>query len=137
MVRDFDDLLSGTRAELDRLRSAPPPADGPQPATGVGKALDGRIEAEMGADGKLTRLVLDPAVMRMDEKMLAREIITAVNTAWAARTGVDDATAAVAAIDQQALGERLTELQDQGLAAMKRYTDGIQNLLDRLERRVP
>ncbi len=137
MVRDFDDLLSGARAELVRLRSSPPPGEGPQPATGVGKALDGRIEAEMGADGRLSRLVLDPVVMRMDEKMLAREIITAVNTAWAARTGVDEAAAAVAAIDQQALGERLSELQDQGLAAMKRYTDGIQVLLDRLERRVP
>lgn len=137
MVRDLGDLLSQTRAELERVRSAPPPAEGPAPEAGIGKALDGRIEAEMSPDGKLARLVLDPAVMRMDEKMLAREIISAVNTAWAARTGVDEATAAVAAIDQQALGERLTELQDQGLAAMKRYTDGIEDLLGRLERRVP
>jgi hypothetical protein len=137
MIRDFDELLSSTRAELDRMRSAPPPTEGEPPAPGVGMALDGRIEAEMAPDGKLSKLMLDPSVLRMDEKMLAREIITAVNIAWAARTGVDAATAAVAAIDPNALGQRLTELQDQGLATMQRYTDGVQDLLDRLERRVP
>jgi hypothetical protein len=137
MIRDLGELLADARAELDRLRAAPPPAEGTPTGIGVGQALDGRIEAEMSPEGKLARLVLDPAVMRMDEKMLAREITTAINMAWAARTGVDEATAAVAAIDQEALGLRLTELQDQGLAAMRRYTDGVQDLLSRLERRVP
>lgn len=91
----------------------------------------------MSPEGKLSRLTLDPSVLRMDDKMLAREIMTAVNIAWAARTGADAATAAVAALDPKVLGDRLTELQDQGMAAMQRYSDGMQDLLERLERRVP
>lgn len=132
MIRDFDELLADTRAELDKLRSSDVP--GPQPGTGRGSALDGRIQAEMNVEGRVTALTLDPAVMRMDERILAREIITAINTAWAARQGVDEAAAAGAAIDPAALQERLTEVQDRSLASMRRFTESMRDLVTRIER---
>jgi DNA-binding protein YbaB len=138
MIQDFEDLLSSTRAELGRMRAAEPaPDDGFQPVVGRGTALDGRIEVEMAADGRLSGLALDSSVMRMDERMLAREIMAAVNVAWAARRGADESAAAVAAIDPAVLQQRLTEVQDQGMASMRRFTDGMQAVLDTLESRVP
>jgi DNA-binding protein YbaB len=132
---EFEELLTNTRAQLEAMRAKPQP--GPAPQVGQGKALDGRITAEMAADGRVSGLALDPSVLRMDERELAREIMAAVNDAWAKRQGLDDATAAVAAIDPEALQKRLTEIQDQGLASMRRFTDGMQAVLDQLESRVP
>ncbi|HET8729249.1 MAG TPA: YbaB/EbfC family nucleoid-associated protein [Alphaproteobacteria bacterium] len=134
-MHDFEELLSSTRAELDRLKAQR--ARHQAPGQGVGRALDGLIEVSMAPDGRLSRLQMDPSVMRMDERILAREIMTAVNIAWASRQGADEAAAATAAIDPAALQQRLTEIQDQGMASMRRFTDGMRDILDRLERRVP
>lgn len=133
---DFEETLSRTRAELGRLREARQP-DVPQPRAAEGVALDGLIRAEMAIDGRLTGLTLDPSVQRIDVQMLAREIVTAVNTAWAARQGADAAAAATAALDPAALQERLAEVQDRGIASMQRFTQGMQAVIDRLEARVP
>lgn len=135
MNHDFEDLLENTRAQLENMRAKP--QQGPEPGVGRGRALEGRIEVEMAVDGRLSGLALDPSVMRMDERMLAREVMAAVNEAWAKRAGADEAAAAVAAIDPAVLQQRLTEVQDQGLASMRRFTDGMQAVLDKLESRVP
>jgi DNA-binding protein YbaB len=133
--QEFEELLSNTRAQLEAMRAKPQP--GPAPGVGQGKALDGRITVEMAADGRLSGLALDPSVLRMDERELAREIMAAVNDAWAKRQGLDESAAAVAALDTAALQRRLTELQDQGVATMRRFTDRMQAILDQAETRVP
>lgn len=135
MSYEFEELLTNTRAQLEAMRAKPQP--GPEPTVGQGRALDGRISVEMAADGRLSGLALDPSVLRMDERDLAREIMAAVNEAWAANRGLDASAAAVAALDAEALERRVTELQDQGLATMRRFTDQMQAILDRAESRVP
>jgi hypothetical protein len=135
MSYEFEELLNSTRAQLGAVRANPAP--GRAPGLGQGSALDGRITAEMAADGRLSGLALDPDVLRMDERDLAREIMAAVNDAWAKRQGLDESAAAVAALDTEALQRRVTEIQDQGLAAMRRFTDRMQSILDQAESRVP
>jgi hypothetical protein len=135
MSYEFEELLANTRAQLEAMRARPEP--GPAPGVGQGRSLEGRITAEMAADGRLSGLALDPAVLRMDERDLAREIMAAVNDAWANRQGLDESAAAVAALDTEALQRRLTEIQDQGVAAMRRFTDRMQSILDQAESRVP
>jgi hypothetical protein len=89
----------------------------------------------MAHDGRVAALALDPSVLRMDERMLAREVVTAVNMAWAACQGADEqAAAAVTAVDSADLHERLTELQDQSLASMRRYSEGLRDAVARIER---
>ena len=135
MSYEFDQVLADTRAQLDAMRAKPRP--GPAPRVGQGRALDGKIAVEMAADGRLSGLALDPSVLQLDERVLAREIMAAVNDAWAKRVGLDEAAAAAAAIDPAQLQQRLTEVQDQGMASMRRFTDGMQAVLDKLESRVP
>ncbi|HZM84678.1 MAG TPA: YbaB/EbfC family nucleoid-associated protein [Candidatus Limnocylindrales bacterium] len=131
----FEQLLSDLRRQLERMR-ARPQQDQP-PAVGVGQALDGKVKTAMAADGRLLGMVLDPAVLRMDERDLARVIVAAVNQAWAARQGLDEPTAAVAGMDPAVLQRQLSQLQDKGLDAMRRFTDGMQAVLDKVDARVP
>jgi hypothetical protein len=70
----------------------------------------------------------------MDERELAREIMAAVNAAWAKRQGIDEAAAATANIDPGELQQRLSEVQDQGLATMRRFTQGMHDAIARIER---
>ncbi len=135
MSYEFDELLANTRAQLAAMRAQP--QAGPAPGVGQGRALDGKITVEMAADGRLAGLALDPVVLQLDERVVAREIMAAVNEAWAKRQGIDEAAAAAANVDPAVLQERLAEVQNQGLASMRRFTDGMQAVLDKLESRVP
>ena len=135
MSQDFEQLLSDTRDQLNQLRDKPQPP--PAPQTGIGRALDGKIEVEMTPDGRVSGLAIDPSALRLDERELARELIAAFNEAWAKRQGLDDAAAAVAALDNAALQRQLAQVQDQGVATMKRFTDTMQSVLDKLDARVP
>ena len=76
MSYEFDELLANTRAQLAAMRADP--QAGPAPGTGQGRALDGKITVEMAADGRLSGLALDPAVLQLDERVVAREIMVAV-----------------------------------------------------------
>jgi DNA-binding protein YbaB len=132
MVADFERLLVDARAQVERLRAATPP--GHRPTDGDGTAWNGRISTTMAADGRLTRLTLDPAVRDLDPAALAQEIVTAVNRAWAARDGVDESTAAAATMDPATLGRQLAEVQEQSIDAMRRYTEGLQDAVARIAR---
>jgi len=131
----FEHLLSDLRGQLDRMRVRPP--QGRPPEVGVGQALDGKVKTAMAVDGRLLGMVLDPSVLRMDERDLARVIVAAVNQAWAARLGLDESAAAVAGVDPAVLQRQLSQLQDKGLDAMRRFTDGMQAVLDKVDARIP
>jgi hypothetical protein len=131
-VSDFEALLSDTRRQLAALQEAK--TIGPPPAAATGTAFDGLIVAEMSADGRLTSLSLDRAALRLEGQDLAREIVTAVNNAWARRMSMGDGAQAVLGIDPVELQRELTELQDRGLHAMRNLLGDLQATVDRIER---
>ncbi|HZL73951.1 MAG TPA: YbaB/EbfC family nucleoid-associated protein [Propionibacteriaceae bacterium] len=131
----FEQLLTDMRTQLERMHARP--QEGRPPEVGVGQALDGRVKTAMAADGRLLGMVLDPSVLRMDERDLARVIVSAVNQAWAARLGLDESTAAVVGMDPAVLQRQLSQLQDRGLDTMRRFTDGVQAVLDKVDARMP
>jgi DNA-binding protein YbaB len=134
-VSEFDILLSDARRRLADIASDGVGARQPGPATATG--LGGRITVEMAGDGRLVNLALDPTVLAIGERELAREIMAAVNNAWARRQVPDDesaaALAAVAGIDMPALQRELAELQDRGLATMRSFTESLQATVARIE----
>jgi hypothetical protein len=131
-VSDFEALLSGTRRQLATLHEAK--TIGPPPVSAIGTALDGMIVAEMSADGRLARLTLDRAALRLEGPDLAREIVAAVNTAWARRMSAGDAAQAALGIDPVELQRELTELQDRGLDTMRHLLGSLRATVDRIER---
>ncbi len=135
MDQDFDHLLTRIRSQLETLRASATRSQ--PPVVGGGMALDGKVKAAMAVDGRLLGLALDASVLQMNERDLAAAIVSAVNQAWAARQGLDESAAATAGIDPAALQRQLTQLQDQGLDTMRRFTDSMQAVLDRADARVP
>lgn len=135
MTDAFEQLLTDMRTQLERMRSRP--QQGRPPEVGVGQALDGRVKTAMAADGRLLGMVLDPSVLRMDERELARVIVSAVNQAWAARLGLDESAAVAVGMDPAVLQRQLSQLQDRGLDTMRRFTDGMQAVLDKVDGRLP
>ena len=131
-VSDFEALLSDTRRQLAALHEAN--TIGPPPASAVGTALDGLIVAEMSADGRLAGLTLERAALRLEGPDLAREIVAAVNLAWARRMSAGDAAQAALGIDPVELQRELTELQDRGLDTMRHLLDSLRATVDRIER---
>jgi hypothetical protein len=128
-VREFEDLPATTSEELGRLNARP--ADGDH--TGVGRFLDGLVTAEMSTDGRSTGLTIDPSALGTDERVLAREVMTAINLAWADRPEPAEQSADEPPVDPA----RVRESQDQGIEAMRRFADGMQGMLDQIYARVP
>jgi hypothetical protein len=131
-VSDFEALLSDTRRQLETLREAK--TIGPPPAAAIGTAFDGQIVAEMAADGRLTSLTLERPALRLEGQDLAREIVAAVNAAWARRLGANEAAQAALGIDPVELQRELTELQDRGLDTMRAFLDSLSATVARIER---
>ena len=131
----FEQSLAELRTTLESMRARP--GQGRPPGVGVGQAADGKVKTAMAADGHLLGMVLDPSILRMDERELARVIVAAVNEAWAARLGLDQSAAAVAAMDPAMLQRQLSQLQDKGLDTMRRFTDSMQGVLDKVDARIP
>lgn len=76
------DPTESLNALVDRARAAlagmqPPTADGPL----VGEAADGLVRAEVGADGRLRTLDVDPKMLRQPLEDLCAQIVGAVNAA--------------------------------------------------------
>jgi hypothetical protein len=88
----------------------------------------------MGRDGRLVELSLDDRTAGMSRPELQREIMAAVNAAWASSRGADEGEAAVANIDPAVLNERLTEVQAQSLRSMQRITDGLLDAMRQIDR---
>ena len=122
------DLLQRTRAVIEAARAAGPPDEpaGPDGTAleGTGTALDGRVTAVAGPPGRLTRLDLDPAVLRLDAAQVAAAVTEAVNAAFDALRA--RAAAPVAAADLGALRGELDRLQVESVAQMARYGSALE-----------
>ncbi|GIH09373.1 hypothetical protein Rhe02_74400 [Rhizocola hellebori] len=126
--RELADMLEAMRSQLGALQPQRDQleARGEDPRTdGIGSDSEGLVKAKMGADGRLTELVLDDRTSVMPRAELQRAIIEAVNAAWAIGRGADPQDAAVANIDPEALQRNLMEMQDQAMRSMNQITDGL------------
>ncbi|WP_329519273.1 YbaB/EbfC family nucleoid-associated protein [Spirillospora sp. NBC_01491] len=69
--RDMEQNVGDFSKMQDRIKEA----------LGKGEAADGRIAAEFRSEGGLTKLTLDPRVLRMGTEELSAEVCKAVNAA--------------------------------------------------------
>lgn len=117
---ELDFLVEQVRAALGGAR--PAVADGPF----TGAALDGRVQAEVDAAGRLTRLDLDPKVLREPLEQIAAAIVTAVDAAFDSRP---------AAPNPAVLSAQLQQVQQESVAQMARITQAFSEALTRNQAR--
>lgn len=92
------------------------------PSEAVGEAADGLIRV-VAVNGRLERVRLDPAVVRMPSADLAEEFRRAANAALA---GAETAyTLAVPGVDFAALAGQLAEVETMGARALRQCRDSI------------
>jgi DNA-binding protein YbaB len=109
-------LVERARAAIAGMQQ--PPAGRPL----VGEAADGQVRAEIGADGRLRTLAVDPTMLREPLADVCADIITAVNAALDARP------------DRIGTGPLLAELkavQEQSAQEMAKISDAFSDALNR------
>jgi hypothetical protein len=85
----------------------------------TGEADDGRVRAEVGPDGRLLTVSIDPNVSR-PVSAIGPLVVEAVNAALDARGGAPDLTALTA---------NLREVQEQSAVEMRRITESLSGAL--------
>ncbi|MGW8646236.1 YbaB/EbfC family nucleoid-associated protein [Micromonospora chalcea] len=127
MSGDFTRMLDATMAALRTV--GPPPADEPE-TPAVGEAADGQVRAEMGRDGKLHALHVEPRLMRLGSEELTAHIVSAVNAAIEGlRTGENPQVA-----DMSQLREQLQEVRDTAVPRLGSFLDALTEAQERMAR---
>lgn len=119
-AQSLDTLLEQVRAALGG--SVPEQPQGPF----AGEALDGRVRAEVGLDGRVRALHLDPKVLREPLDDLAAAVVVAVNAAVDARP---------ARADSGPLLEQLRAVQEESVVQMARISEAFTAALERVRTR--
>lgn len=101
---------------------------------GEGAAAKGRVRATVVAGGRLSSLTVDPRLMRSGSEEMCSEIVKAVNAA------VDDLRAkaveqAGASPDAEEVSSTLLTLQQESVRQMEKFTQAINDVVLRFERR--
>jgi hypothetical protein len=99
----LDELVERTRALIEN-------AQGGEPGPFVGEAADGQVRCEVGPDGRVQSLTVDPVLARQPLADICREITTAVNAALDARPQAP-ATAPLLAELRQVQEDSVTEMR--------------------------
>lgn len=86
----------------------------------VGEAADGQVRAEVGADGRVRSLRIDPMLARRGLDEISQHVVTAINAALAARP---------AAADTGPLIAELKAVQEQSVAEMSRISQAFSTAL--------
>lgn len=128
---EFDPELREARQRLESLRAGVPGRTGSQaggegaaPARGVGEASEGRVQA-VASRGRLTRLELDPRMMRLSEVELGEQVAVAVNAALEDLRAQASTAESEPVPDPLALAETLRSVQEEGLRQMSLITRAI------------
>jgi hypothetical protein len=130
VAEDFDGALTKAREALRSLASSGGNGDGEDgPARGVGEGADGLIRV-VAEGGRLHSVEIDPRAMRLPSEDLAGEFREAANAALAAQ-----ASTVPPISDPAALAKQLEELQDYSVREMARYTQSVNEVLERMRRR--
>lgn len=114
-------------------------SSGRNDVNGVGEAADGLVSADLGADGLLTALRIDPRALRLGSRELGGQIVIAVRAAQQAhldRMGESgEEPVAPEGLEPQTLARRLDELEVQASRDFDRLTSALDETLRRLEGR--
>ncbi|MCG5221173.1 YbaB/EbfC family nucleoid-associated protein [Streptosporangium sp. KLBMP 9127] len=102
---------------------------------GEGAAAQGRVQATVAPGGRISSLTVDPRLMRAGSEEMCAEIVKAVNAA------IDDLrTKAVeqagASPDAEELSSTLLTMQQESVRQMEKFTQAINDVVLRFERRV-
>lgn len=101
-------LLAGTAAQ-----------EQPGPFTGI--AADGLIRCEVGADGRVRSVEVDPRALRLPAEDLGQHLVSAINEALDARPGRPDTGP---------LLDELRAVQEQSVVEMRRITQAFTEALN-------
>jgi DNA-binding protein YbaB len=114
------------------------PAEDADPR-GVGEAACGLVSAEVGADGLLADLRLNPRALRLGSAALAEDIVSAVRAAQEDLRGRTDESAGPPALpeglDPSVLVRRLEEVETQADLGFLRFSTVLDEALRRLDDR--
>lgn len=106
---------------------------------GAGEAANGQVRADVGPDGLLAALHVDPRALRLGSQELARQIVVAVRTAQQAYFDRLDAGTeepdVPEGLEPETLVQRLDELEVQALRDFDRLTSTLDKALRGLEDR--
>lgn len=132
---ELERRLQDARRQLDALRAdaarTEHPGDDVQAEPGHGQDTEGQIHVT-AAQGRVTRLELDPRVLRLEPERIGERITEAVNAA------LDDMRSKATAeqtpsVDLTALLASLRDVQEQGLRQMALISQGIENAVARIQ----
>jgi hypothetical protein len=126
---DYDGGLGQAIEEMGRLADA---TEGGEPPVGQGVAADGLLQVT-AASGRVRSIEINSRAMRMPSQDLAEALTEAVNAALADMESKYP-TLPIAAIDPAALKAELAQAHEDGIRAMRRYTDSIADALSRFGR---
>jgi hypothetical protein len=104
----FMDPASSLDALVERTRALLGGPDGAEPGPFVGESAEGMVRAEVGAEGRVQSLRVDPRMLRGPLEDICREVVVAVNQALDARPARPDTAPLLAelrAVQEESVGE--------------------------------
>jgi DNA-binding protein YbaB len=119
-VDDVEAGLTEVRRQLQELATGEPPV-------GFGEAAEGMVRVT-AVDGRVSRVDLNPRVMRMASEELAEYFAEAVNAALA-DLAAKVPQAALPNIDLTRLDAQLAEAEQQAAVSIRRYEQSIAEAL--------
>ncbi|WP_018653690.1 YbaB/EbfC family nucleoid-associated protein [Actinomadura flavalba] len=133
---DLDRMLTDARRTLEAMRSGrqAPGADAPV-VEGVGEAADGRVRVTAVTGGRLTSVDLDPRALRMASHELGEALVQAANAALDELRGKAAGAAADEAVDTEALGKRVEEIQNESLRQMQMISQALTDTVNKIGQR--
>lgn len=127
---EFDDLFARARQALDQVRAgAQPDQGGAEPEAVEAEAADGQVRVVMTPAGKLSRITVDPRLLREGIDEVCAQITVAVN---AAIDEMRSRATPVGAIDPEALAETLREVQADSVRRMAAFGSVVDDVVNRL-----
>jgi hypothetical protein len=125
--------LADVVAAFGRVQASCGDQDEQEPPIGMGETADGRVRVRAVLPGRIENLELEPSLLRLSGEEVAREIESAVNTAFADLQG--RAVAAAGTTDLGALTEQLKEIQFDAERQFAKLTASLVEAQEQLTRR--
>jgi DNA-binding protein YbaB len=126
---EFARRLAEARAALAQATAAPEQA---QAAPVTAEAANGRVSVTLGADGRVTEILVTPKAVKEGTDYIAEHVLAALNDALdqrAAMAGTDDGVP-----DLETLGESLAAVQDDGVRRLQAMSASIDKVMGKLNR---